>query len=137
MKYPRHTQGEECDGCNERLKDAHPLLQSFFAQLKEVYLDVHCSEAHRDEDAQNKAFEEKKSRLKWPHSKHNSLPSLAIDIFQINNAGAAVFDPVFYANAHKFSKEKGFNIRWGGDWNSDGIKNEKFVDAPHFELKDG
>lgn len=34
----------------------------------------------RGEQEQNEAFEKKTSKLKWPNSKHNSLPSNAVDM---------------------------------------------------------
>lgn len=36
-------------------------------------------EGHRDEDRQNKLFEEGKTKVKWPDSKHNTSPSKASD----------------------------------------------------------
>jgi hypothetical protein len=41
---------------------------------------------HREEKEQNEAFNKGNSKLKWPQSKHNSLPSLAVDIapFPVN-----------------------------------------------------
>lgn len=34
------------------------------------------------------------------------------------------------------AKNKGVEIRWGGDWDSDGdIHDQTFNDLPHFELK--
>lgn len=33
------------------------------------------------------------------------------------------------------AKAEGVSIRWGADWNDNGThKDEKFIDAPHFEL---
>jgi peptidoglycan L-alanyl-D-glutamate endopeptidase CwlK len=33
------------------------------------------------------------------------------------------------------AKKLGIKIRWGADWNMNGSsKDEKFIDAPHFEL---
>jgi peptidoglycan L-alanyl-D-glutamate endopeptidase CwlK len=35
------------------------------------------------------------------------------------------------------ASQMGIPIRWGGDWNSDNnLKDNKFDDLPHFELKD-
>lgn len=128
MKYPKHTQGSECEGCNERLKQAHVLLQSFFYQLKEISEDVHVSHVFRDEADQNAAFESGASKLKWPNSKHNRIPAEAIDIFQIDSKGKAVFDPRFCHEAYKLSLRLGFDFRWGGQFKTLG-------DYGHFEIK--
>lgn len=45
--------------------------------------------------------------------------------------------PLFYpiATAMKNAAvEENVHIRWGGDWNGDGIYDEKFRDGPHYEL---
>ena len=45
--------------------------------------------------------------------------------------------PLFYPIADAMiaaAIELDIRIRWGGDWNSDGIFNERFRDGPHFEL---
>jgi len=136
VTFPKHTQGIECNGCNERLKDAHILLQSFFYQIKDKHPGVHCSCAFRGQVDQDHFFKLGKSELAWPNSKHNLIPSLAIDIFQVDHLGRAVFDPVFCARVYAESKTLGFDLRWGGDWNGDGRQNEKFKDPLHFELKE-
>jgi hypothetical protein len=93
-------------------------------------------EGYRGEQSQNKAFTEGRSKLKFPNSKHNSLPSNAIDI--------APF-PIDWKNRERFcylagivkgiAHSKGIKIRWGGDWDNDGeTTDNKFDDLPHFEL---
>lgn len=111
------------------MNDAHILLQSFFYQLKDVYEDVHVSHVFRDEEDQNAAFESGASKLKWPNSKHNMIPAEAIDIFQIDSRGKAVFDPGFCNEAYRLSKRLGFDFRWGGQFKSLG-------DYGHFEILD-
>lgn len=126
-KYRKHTHGSDCDGCNDRLDEVHVLLQSFFYQLKDVYEDAHISHGFRDIADQNAAFASGASKLQWPNSKHNKLPSEAIDIFQINENGKAVFDPRFCHEAYKLSIKLGFKFRWGGQFKTLG-------DFGHFEL---
>ncbi len=119
----------------ERLNECHPDLQKLF---NEVIKDTDCTIlcGHRTEEEQDKAFKDKVSRLKWPESKHNTKPSMAIDVAPY---------PLDWQDTKKFyefgklvikkAKELGINIRWGGDWDMDGdYKDQKFNDLPHFEL---
>lgn len=69
-------------------------------------------------------------------SKHNYLPSLAVDVAPY---------PIDWNNIQRFkdmakiiiesAKEEGIKIIWGADWDMDGdIKEHKLIDYPHFEL---
>lgn len=63
----------------ENLNECHPDLQSIAHELiKEMDVAVICG--HRSKADQDKAYDMGKSRLRWPHSKHNSTPSHAMDI---------------------------------------------------------
>lgn len=84
---------------------------------------------HRNEADQNYAFDSGFSRLKFPKSKHNHLPSLAVDIAPYPTLYA---DPVKFVELSKvirrIADELMIPILWGGDaWG-------KFVDMPHWEL---
>jgi len=61
------------------LATCHPDLIKVFNEVIK-HFDCVILEGHRDEEAQNKAFNEGKSKLKWPHGKHNQKPSLAVDV---------------------------------------------------------
>ena len=84
---------------------------------------------HRGEKDQNLAFEAGNSKLKWPNSKHNTSPSLAIDVVPF---------PIDWANIERFYKLATYvfkaaqmedvPIEWGGHW-------FRFKDYPHWELK--
>lgn len=63
----------------ERLELAHPDLQKIANDLI-LLMDVSILCSYRDESEQNAAYSEGKSQLKWPESKHNVSPSMAIDI---------------------------------------------------------
>jgi len=68
-------------GSKTKLSNAHYILQKLADKALEISkqdLKVICS--FRNEHDQNKAFAEKKSKLKWPKSKHNCYPSEAIDV---------------------------------------------------------
>jgi peptidoglycan LD-endopeptidase CwlK len=109
------------------LAQCHPDLQRVAKEcIKHFDFVVICG--HRGKAAQDKAFAEKKSKLKWPNSKHNKKPSLAFDaapapidwnnIARFNAMGAAM---------KSAAKKINVAITWGGDWKS-------FVDRPHFEI---
>ena len=71
-------------------------------------------------------------------SKH--IDGLAVDIAPCNKDGSInwndlkMFDKMADA-MFKAAKELNINIRWGRDWDMDGIRGEKGeTDSPHFEL---
>ena len=63
----------------DKLATCDPRLQKVFNEVVK-YFDCTVIEGHRGEEAQNKAFAEGKSKLKYPQSKHNKIPSLAADV---------------------------------------------------------
>lgn len=99
----------------------------------------------RSKDKQNKAFHLGNSTTKYPKSKHNSLPSMAIDLgpyipnqdVLYNREQTLYFAGIVLGIAHMLY-ESGImehRIRWGGDWDSDNdFKEHKFYDGIHFEL---
>ena len=110
------------------LKLCHKDLKHLFLEVIKYY-DCTILEGYRNKEKQNKAFNEGKSKLKFPNSKHNQKPSLAIDVVPY---------PIDWNNIDRFkefvsfvkiiAKALNINISCGGDW-----KNLK--DYPHFELK--
>lgn len=50
-----------------------------FADSAPRSLDIIVTDGHRGETAQNKAFDEGKSKLRFPDSAHNKLPARAFD----------------------------------------------------------
>lgn len=122
----------------EQLNTCHPkLVQVLEAAIKKI--DFSVIEGHRGEAEQNRAFAEGRSRLRWPNSKHNKMPSEAVDIWPYP------FKPEYWNQIEVWenlakvvlecAEELGIKIRWGGDWNQNGDwRDEKFIDGPHFEL---
>jgi len=107
------------------------------ANLAIKIIDFGISEGHRGEALQNKAYAENKSKVRFPNSKHNKKPSAAFDAFPA---------PLDWNDPQRFillagviiasGAVLGHDIRWGGDWNENGIiKDESFRDLPHFEYK--
>jgi len=120
----------------ERLNTCHPdLIRLFNEVIKVVDCTIVCG--HRGEKEQNEAFRTGKSKLKFPNSKHNSSPSMAVDVVPwpvdwTDYKRFYHFAGIVYGVAHSL----GIRIRWGGDWDGDfNLKEEKFLDLPHYELK--
>ena len=66
-----------------QLNTCHPDLQLLMLEAlsdPECPCDITIVEGHRAEHRQNQMVEEGKSQLRWPKSKHNSVPSMAVDI---------------------------------------------------------
>lgn len=91
----------------------------------------------RNEEQQNQAFHEGYSKKKWPLSKHNKVPSLAMDLAPY---------PIDWDDRDRFIYLAGFimniamrnniDLLWGGDWNMNFvIKDERFQDLGHFEIR--
>jgi peptidoglycan L-alanyl-D-glutamate endopeptidase CwlK len=116
------------------LATAHPLLQRVMnAAIAEIDFSVLCG--HRTEAEQMAAYEGGKSQLRWPRSKHNQIPSLAVDIVPY---------PVDWGDLERFKTlaavvrrhweaippmdRAGWWLEWGGNWTS-------FKDYPHWELR--
>jgi peptidoglycan LD-endopeptidase CwlK len=110
------------------LGECHPDLRKVANEcIKHYDFAIYCG--HRGKAAQDRAFREKKSKVKWPNSKHNKTPSLAFDAYPVpgpnwNNI------PSFHTMARHMkeaARKVGVNIKWGGDFKS-------FFDGPHFEI---
>ena len=63
----------------QKLQTCHANLQAVMRKALTLSNFI-IIDGNRDEAAQNAAFAAGKSKLKYPQSKHNHLPSLAIDI---------------------------------------------------------
>lgn len=110
--------------CDERLQAMADMMLS----KSEFDLTITCG--HRGEKEQQDAFDKGTSKAKFGQSKHNNLPSLAIDIcpYPINWDDKDERWRKMALNAMWCAGRLGFEIVWGGDFKS--IK-----DMPHFELK--
>lgn len=110
----------------ENLSQCDPRLQKIF---NEVILITNCSVicGHRGEEEQNKAYTEGKSKLKYPQSKHNKTPSLAVDVvpFPIDWDDIDRFKELA-SKVKQVAEDLEINIECGCDW--------KWKDYPHYEL---
>lgn len=106
------------------------------------YFDFTVLEGHRGQAAQEAAFAAGNSKLHYPNGKHNSLPSLAVDIapYPTNwkDTERFVYFAGFIMGVSKMLLAQGkitHTVKWGGDWNSNTqVKDESFRDYGHFEL---
>lgn len=121
----------------EKLETCHDSLVAVCELVIETY-DFTVLEGHRSGKRQNELFRQGKSKLKAGQSKHNNLPSLAVDITPY---------PIDWENVKRFyllsgmmfqaAADLGVRIRWGGDWDGDWVHTDQsFHDLPHFELRD-
>ena len=113
----------------DRLKQCHPDLIRLIMRVDEIY-PTHVICGYRGEEDQNKAFNEKKSQLKFPNSKHNKKPSLAVDVVSGNGKVIAWSDlksfEILSLTIEAIAEEMDIKIRLGRDF--------KFKDWPHIEL---
>lgn len=125
-----------------RLATCDPRLQSILREaIKRVDFTVLCG--HRGQEEQDEAYQRGTSKLRWPQSKHNSLPSQAVDIapwfpdVKIDWKDSAAFARLA-GYIQRIADEQGIKIRWGGDWDGDWRSlDERFVDLPHIEIVGG
>jgi len=115
--------------CDERLMKV----------FNEVIKTVDCSvlQGFRAKDEQDELFKKGRTKLKFPHSKHNISPCLSVDVVPY---------PIDWDDRERFhlfagfvlgtAKQMGIILRWGGDWNMNWeVDDNNFDDFPHFELR--
>ena len=93
---------------------------------------------HRSRGDQDQAFMDGKSKVRWPNSKHNSMPSKAVDCVPYVNGKIswnAMHCCCLAFMILTVAKKIGINIRWGGNWDMDyePITDQDFNDLCHFE----
>tara|TARA_S200002703_G_scaffold156660_1_gene162781 strand:+ start:154 stop:597 length:444 start_codon:yes stop_codon:yes gene_type:complete len=128
-----------------------PRLQHLMNYCLTVIGDISLISGHRSEEEQNALFKSGKSKLKYPNSKHNSNPSMAVDfqpypmpnINAKNKAVRARAERTLWASlaytagaARTYALANGWKLRWGGDWDGDGdLTDQTFNDLFHLELQ--
>lgn len=124
-----------------QLLTCHPELQLLFQEVIK-YFDCTVLEGFRNEAKQNKAKDSGNSTFKWPDSKHNKIPSMAVDVvpypIEWDNIKRMYFFGGYVLGIAQMLKNQGkmdFNVRYGGDWNGNkNINDQTFNDVVHFEL---
>ena len=123
----------------ERLATCDERLQKVFNEVIKTY-DCTVTCGQRGEEDQNKAYNEGRSKVKYPHGKHNGSPSKAIDVYPY---------PINFKSYQRMCQFAGFvigiaksmdiDLIWGRDWHSQWYTKDKnttsLKDYPHFEIK--
>lgn len=121
-----------------KLATCHKMLQVLFNTVI-LFRDCTIVEGHRGRDKQNKAFRNGKSKLKYPDSKHNKKPSLAVDVAPyFPGKGASYNDRqclYFAGYVMRTAQVLDIPVRCGFDWDGDGdVNDQNFNDGVHFEI---
>lgn len=125
------------------LSTCHPDLQTLFFEVVRNF-DCTVLEGYRSEIDQNMAFRRGATKLKWPDSKHNCRPSMAVDVVPYpidwKNTNRMYWFAGYVMGIAQKLKDEGkitHAIRYGGDWDSDkDINDQSFNDLCHFEIFD-
>ena len=118
--------------CDQRLEGlAYATLSKGF--------DFSAREGHRGALEQAEHYTAGRSRLRYPDSKHNKMPSLAVHFIPYPVDWDNLYNFVYLAGIVKaVSSDLDLSIRWGGNWDSDHvvIKDQSFNDLAHYELRE-
>lgn len=125
-----NTSKRRLSSCDERLQ------RLFNEVIKSWDCSILCG--GRSKEDQNKAYSENRSKVKYPDSKHNSLPSKAVDVapypIDWNDLGRFY---MFAGYVLRVAEELGIKVRYGGDWDGDSrTADQSFNDLPHWEIVD-
>lgn len=112
----------------------HKLVALFEEVIKQFDCTIICG--HRDKTEQMRAYNSGHSKTPWPKSKHNGIPSKAVDVIPYPLDWEDRERMSFFAGVVKgVASQMGIGIRWGGDWDMDTeVKDNRFDDLVHFEL---
>ncbi len=91
---------------------------------------------HRGEEPQDKAFAAGRSKNRWPTSKHNRLPSKAVDIVPYPGGYEASYERFFEMATYVMAaaSQLGVKVKWGGHWVNYTGKGKYDRDWAHFEI---
>lgn len=123
----------------EKLETCHPSIQEVMIEAIKSGPDFTIICGHRNESDQNNAYYNGNTQLLFPRSKHNKMPSMAIDIAPYPIDWDKIPSFIYLAGYVMGVADKlGIKLRWGGDWNQNyDQSDERFRDFPHFELVKG
>lgn len=114
-------------------------LQVVMDRVLHEVADVSIVCGFRREAEQNDLFDLGRSRVRFPNSKHNHYPSVAVDFQpypmpQLDNELWAALAYIA-GRAIQIGIEEGIALRWGGDWDRDGdLTDNRFDDLFHLEI---
>ena len=117
----------------ERLKGVDARLVNVLNELIKI-MDVTIIEGLRSKERQEQLLAQGKTKTKY--SKHIEGKAVDLAPYPINWEDREMFH-YMGGMLRGIGKAMGVNIRWGGDWDSDGdIHDNKFDDLVHVEIKD-
>lgn len=128
----------------QRLKQAHPLLQKLMLNARER-IPFRILDSLRGRAEQELAFRRGNSKAHFGQSAHNFKPAVALDIVPIpldwedTRSFRELQEVIGWYDAERkdgagLALQMKIPCRWGGDWNMNGKADEKLVDMPHYEL---
>lgn len=98
----------------------------------------------RGEDIQNALLASRASTKKFPDSKHNIMSNEGEPNSEALDFGPWIDNGIPWKETHTFAliagcffaagKEQGIHVRWGGDWNTNGKKDQTLLDYGHIEV---
>ena len=101
--------------------------------IKHFNISIVCT--YRGMEKQNTAFNEGKSKKRWPTSKHNTTPPLAFDIVPYPAMYEATYEEFLEMATHVLAaaSQLGVPLKWGGHWKNYTGKGKLDRDWAHFE----
>ena len=134
----------------DKLSSCHIDLQLIAKTVLDITpIDFGISEGHRSLKKQQEYFKKGLSKIDGiaKKGKHNYNPSMAFDFYIYVPGKKLSYDEhhltfvaglfVAIAKMLKLENKITHDVRWGGNWDSDGeiIYDQTFQDLPHIELK--
>ena len=143
----------------QKLATCHPDIQRVFDKVVQT-VDCAILEGHRHEERQLELFLAKKTKVKWPQSRHNRKPSGAVDVVpwpidwsfegELVEAALAGDRKALMRVMHSIQRwamfigyvlgvadEMGIKLVSGADWDRDfDLADQNFDDWPHFQLEE-
>lgn len=131
----------------EQFFTCHPDLQTIARAVLQIH-DCSFIQGHRDKETQDKYYANKTSHVQYPNSKHNTLPSMAMDLAPYKK-GDNTYDMenvLFFSGivitVAKLLLQEGVishQLMWGGNWSVKAdhkfaFDRDGFYDGIHFEL---
>ena len=126
------------------MRNRYTLHESLIGVLDEaiLYYDFTILCGHRSKDKQDEAFNNKRSMVEWPNSKHNTFPSLAVDVAPYYAQPPHIRWNRLYEFVYLhgliigLAARRGITLRSGQNWDMDDelITDQGFNDFPHIEL---
>lgn len=112
----------------ENLSQAHEDLQRLFNEVVKTR-DCSVISSYREKEEQDELYYLKLSKLLYPDSKHNKIPSLAVDVIPFPVIAWKDIEGFkqFVSIVKKTAKRLNIDIINGGEW--------ELKDYPHYELK--